>query len=222
MTGIYRSPVGYRTGLVAIHQLLEVPETLWLRVLGKGKVQQRAIAELAALPIDDPLRSTGIELIYQLQANLVARQQRELNSEDRELMMAVAPLFQEKLAAAKLEGREQGIEQGRIQGQRSILENFLQVRLGELDPILAVLVNPVAAFSAAEFALLLVRLSDAEGMQPAKELLAEAILRQRLGEEIDRLIPPLLALSVAELEDLFRQWNEVSDGDLRLRLEPTA
>lgn len=135
--------------------------------------------------------------------------------------MAVAPLFQEKLAAAELKGREEGIEQGRIQGQRSVLENFLQVRLGELDPILMLLVTPVAAFSAAEFALVLVRLSATEGMQPAKDLLAETILRKRLGEEIDRLIPQLLALSVAELEDLFRLWDEVADGDLWVRLEPT-
>ena len=40
--GIYFLGASLRTAIVAIHQLPETPETLWLRILGKGGVQQRA------------------------------------------------------------------------------------------------------------------------------------------------------------------------------------
>ena len=42
--------------LVVIHQLPQTPETLWFRILGKGKVQELAIAEVAALPMNHPYR----------------------------------------------------------------------------------------------------------------------------------------------------------------------
>lgn len=50
-----------RTAIVAIHQLPCTEETLWLRILGKGRVQQQAIDELEALPQDNPLRSKAID-----------------------------------------------------------------------------------------------------------------------------------------------------------------
>jgi hypothetical protein len=49
MQGIYFLGESLRTAIVAIHQLPETPETLWLRILGKGGVQQRAISQLSAL-----------------------------------------------------------------------------------------------------------------------------------------------------------------------------
>ena len=60
-----------------------------------------------------------------LQSNLRTNQQQELEREDRELVMAIAPLFQEQLQAAELRGREEG--------QRLILAKFLRGRFGELD-----------------------------------------------------------------------------------------
>ena len=47
--GVYFIPEGYRTAIVVIHRLPSTAETLWLRILGKGKVQQQAIDELEAL-----------------------------------------------------------------------------------------------------------------------------------------------------------------------------
>lgn len=42
-----------RCGFIAVHQLPKTPETLWLRLLGKGNVQQQAIQEVMALPEAD-------------------------------------------------------------------------------------------------------------------------------------------------------------------------
>ena len=93
LPGIYFLGASLRTAIVAIHQLPETPETLWLRILGKGGVQQRAISQLTALATDDPLRIIALELLYRLQSNLVTDTQQELEPEERELIMAIAPLF---------------------------------------------------------------------------------------------------------------------------------
>jgi len=59
-----------RTAIVAIHQLPKITETLWIRMLGRGTVQKRAIDELMALPQDHPYRGITLELLYNLQQNL--------------------------------------------------------------------------------------------------------------------------------------------------------
>ncbi|MGL5061615.1 MAG: hypothetical protein ACRC62_16725 [Microcoleus sp.] len=81
LPGIYFLGSALRVAIVAIHQLPETPETLWLRILGKGKVQQRAIAESIGLPTDDPLRIIALELLYRLKSNLVTSSPQELESE---------------------------------------------------------------------------------------------------------------------------------------------
>ena len=52
--GVYLLPAALRTGIIVLHQLPQTPATLWFRLLGKGKVQTTAIAEVAALPLTDP------------------------------------------------------------------------------------------------------------------------------------------------------------------------
>ncbi|NJM65268.1 MAG: hypothetical protein HC851_06135 [Acaryochloris sp. RU_4_1] len=39
------------------------PETLWLRILGKGVTRQQAIAELTSMPREDSQRSTTLALL---------------------------------------------------------------------------------------------------------------------------------------------------------------
>jgi hypothetical protein len=245
-------------GMVVIHQLPEVEETLWLRMLGRGRVQERAISQLAALPVNDPLRVNILQWVYELQAQLQARlqeRQEELDPEDRKLIMTVGTLFREQLDAAKREGIEQGIERGiergriegieegiergieqgiergrtegieagRIQGQRAVLESFLQVRLGETDPILTLFLTPVATLPAAEFAMLLVRLSmlsvEENAVEQTRELLAQTLLRSRFSQLDDRLTPRFLGLSQDELITWLSRWGEVTNQELLGLLE---
>ena len=163
--------------------------------------------------------------------------------------MAIAPLFQQQLEAAEQRGLQQGIErgtqqgiqQGREEGQRSILENFLRVRFGELDAFLAVFLAPVSALPANEFTLLLLQLSaltgDSQGIEQARRLLAESVLRMRFGLlgdtadatlrdrvsvpdvlRIPALATNLLALSPEELALLLQQLPQLSDEELLARL----
>jgi hypothetical protein len=219
MQGIYFLGESLRTAIVAIHQLPETPETLWLRILGKGGVQQRAISQLSALAADDPLRIIALELLYRLQSNLVTDAPQELEPEERELIMTIAPLFQQEIQAARQQAREeglergleeglerglergleqgleQGLERGRQEQQRLILENFLRVRFGELSPKMTVFLSPISKLQAAEFTVLLLAISmltvDETGREAAVKLLAESVLQMR-SPELGDILPTVV------------------------------
>jgi hypothetical protein len=240
MQGIYFFGESLRTAIVAIHQLPETPETLWLRILGKGGVQQRAISQLSALAADDPLRIIALELLYRLQSNLVTDAPQQLEPEERELIMTIAPLFQQEIQAARQQAREEGLEEGREQGleqglergrqeqQRLILENFLRVRFGELSPQMTVFISPISKLQAAEFTVLLLAISmltvDETGREAAVKLLAESVLQMRspeLGDILPAAVTNLLALPVAELTLFVEQLPQLSADELRERLGKT-
>jgi len=165
-----------RTAIVVIHQLPKTPSTLWLRILGKKKVQEQAIDELSALPADNVWRETILSLFYQLRENLNLNQ--SLEPDDRELVMRLQPLFQEKLAQVEQQGIERGIQQGIEQGieqgmergmergiqqgERLVVENLLRARFGELDAELSALIDSILTFTPEEFTPLLLQLSREE------------------------------------------------------------
>ena len=134
--GVYRLAPALRTTIVAIHQLPRTPETLWLRLLGKGNVQKSAIAEFKALPDTVPFKDKVLELLSNLFAVLDARQ--DLNSEDRELVMELSPLYLERIQSATERGIEQGIEQGIERGIEreaiSFVMRLLACRFGAIAP----------------------------------------------------------------------------------------
>ncbi|MEG4068360.1 flagellar assembly protein H [Microcoleus sp. Pol11C2] len=232
MQGIYFLGESLRTAIVAIHQLPETPDTLWLRILGKGGVQHRAISQLSALAADDPLRIIALELLYRLQSNLVTDAPQGLEPEERELIMAIAPLFQQQIQAAQQqareEGLEEGLERGRQEQKRLILENFLRVRFGELSPKMTVFLSPISKLAAAEFTVLLLAISmltvDESGQEAAVKLLAESALKIRspeLGDLLPTAVTNLLALPVAELTLFVEQMPQLSAEELRDRLGKT-
>jgi hypothetical protein len=111
-----------RTALVVIHQLPETNETLWLRILGKGGIQSRAIDELEALPTNHPFKARTLELLYNLSRNLELTNSRL--EEDRTLIMRLAPLYQQD--------RQLAIEQGRqVEGVSLILRQLTR-RMGAI------------------------------------------------------------------------------------------
>jgi hypothetical protein len=151
--GVYLLGQFLRTAIVVIHQLPPTPDTLWLRILGRGKVQQRAIDELEALQIDSPFRANALKLLLKLRVILEANQ--TINPDDQELIMRLAPLYEQKLEEATQKGMEKGVEQG----ERLVVENLLQARFGTIDPSLAAIIEPLLALPPAEFTPLLLNLS---------------------------------------------------------------
>ncbi len=127
VSGVYLMGEYLRTAIVVIHQLPRTQETLWLRILGRGKVQRQAIDELEALSSNHPFRRATLELLYNLQQNLVMSQIEE--SDDRELVMRLAPLYQQDREQARQEGQVEGIKQG----EERLIIRQLNHRFGEID-----------------------------------------------------------------------------------------
>jgi len=150
--GVYFLGDSFRTALVAIHQLPRTPDTLWLRILGRGRVQQLAVDELEALPVKNPFRSNALELLYSLRINLEASQ--NLDEEDRELIMQLSPLYLQRL--------EEATQQGRRAERRATIENLLRVRFGSVDDTLAAIIPQLLELPPEEFTRELLQLSREE------------------------------------------------------------
>lgn len=133
LPGIYYLPESFRAAIIVIHQLPPIPETLWLRLLGRGTVQKRAIDELAALPSNQPYVKITLELLYNLQQNLRINQSPDIETEDRELIMRLAPLYQQDRELARQEGIQEGEQRGLQQGEQLLIIRQLNRRIGTMD-----------------------------------------------------------------------------------------
>jgi flagellar biosynthesis/type III secretory pathway protein FliH len=78
-----------------------------------------------------------------------------LESEDREVFMALSQSYLEWKEATKREGLQQGLQQG----QRQIIENLMQVRFGELDESLIKVIDDLLKLSPMESSRLLLESS---------------------------------------------------------------
>ncbi|OBQ32850.1 MAG: hypothetical protein AN487_21610 [Anabaena sp. CRKS33] len=134
LSGVHFLADAMRSAIVAIHQLPQTPETLWLRLLGRGSVQSQAIIELQALPLDHPYQKATLELVYNLRENLRVNQ--ELETDDRELIMRLEPLYQRNREQAKEEGRQEGKQEGKQEGEKNLILRLLHRRIGEIDALL--------------------------------------------------------------------------------------
>ena len=151
LPGIYGMGEAFRSAIVVIHQLPQTPETLWLRLLGRGRVQEQAIDELEALSPDIPLRSMILNLLYHLERTLAVRQ--DLDEGDRALIMRLAPLYQQE--------QEKAFQQG----ERQVIEDILRTRFGSIDEELVAIIESVIELPSAEFVPLLLQLEREELLQ---------------------------------------------------------
>jgi hypothetical protein len=114
-SGLYQLPPLLRTGIVVIYRLPKVLDTLWLRMLGRDRVQGNAAAEVAAMPPDYPYRDKALELFANLKVMLELKKNKI--PEETELLMNLSPLYLEQIDRAKQEG------------QKILLQNILTDRL---------------------------------------------------------------------------------------------
>jgi Domain of unknown function (DUF4351) len=124
--GVYLLPPLQKTGIVVIHQLPAIPDTLWFRLLGKGKVQQQAISEVAALPADSPYRTDALKLFGNLRVILETQKNRKI--EDQELIMQLSPLYLAEIQAAEDRGRKLGERREEV-----LIIRLLNRRVGDVS-----------------------------------------------------------------------------------------
>ncbi len=141
--GVYVGAEVLRTGIVVINQLRKEEETLWLRLLGKGKIQQQAIEEVISLPSADPKREEALKLLASWK--IMIESSKEIESEEQQLIMTLSPAYlewerrtkeeglQQGLNQGLQEGLEQGLQQGLQQDRQRTVASLLKMRFGELD-----------------------------------------------------------------------------------------
>jgi hypothetical protein len=111
-----------RIGFVVIHRLPVVPETLFLRLLGRDAVQTQAVKELLQFQ-EEPLKSFILDNITKYQIMLKTR--RTLSPEDEEIMVNIEPIYEAWLNEKQEEAREEA--------DRAHLSNMLIFKFGAID-----------------------------------------------------------------------------------------
>jgi Domain of unknown function (DUF4351) len=123
--GVYFLPEALRTAIVSINQLPCDESTLWLRLLGKGRTQEQAIAEVIAFDAGDPRRSSILRLLANWKISIEVTGQ---IAEEEELIMA--------LSQAYLEWEQRTEQRGAAQEAQLLVLRQLKRRIGELSPVI--------------------------------------------------------------------------------------
>ena len=192
LKGVYFTVNYFHTAMIAIHQLPKTPDTLWLRVLGREKVQQQAIQELEQLQ-HGALRSITLQLLYNLHEHLKNRQ--GLDNEDKELMMRLKNYYIEDREKAVQEGIQQGVQRGIQQGvQRGIQQGVQQgIQQGVQQGIQQGVQQGIQ-----------------QGVQRGIRKMIENMLSARFGTidpELETIIPSLLTFPSEEITPLLFQLS---------------
>ncbi|MDJ0559713.1 MAG: hypothetical protein PX638_11425 [Microcystis sp. M53599_WE4] len=149
-----RSSKSLKAGIIVIHQLPVIDDTLWLRVLGKGGTQKRAVEELVELPERNPFRENLLEILANWRKNLELRD--NLSTEEQEDIMNLSPAYLQQ----REEWKQEGIQQGSLEERYSLIASLLEGRFGSLDSELSGLVERIAQLPISERTGLLLSLAN--------------------------------------------------------------
>lgn len=137
------APPEYAAGLVIISKLERTRATLFLRLLGSGRVLKGAIEDVRELP-DPTLGPVIVELLVRRRILLL----QSTDPEDRKVAMMLEQEFQRLKKEMREEGRQEGHKEGHKEGRRDLLRRQLTKKFGPLDAA------TVARLDAADDALL--------------------------------------------------------------------
>jgi hypothetical protein len=154
LTGVYFLAKSLKAGIIVIHQLPVIEDTLWLRVLGKGGTQKRAVEELVELPERNPFRENLLEILANWRKNLELRD--NLSTEEQEDIMNLSPAYLQQ----REEWKQEGIQQGSLEERYSLIASLLEGRFGSLDSELSGLVERIAQLPISERTALLLSLAN--------------------------------------------------------------
>ena len=145
----------FRTAIIVVHQLPETPETLLLRLLGRGSVQLRASNELLELP-EQPMKTFVLEKLSKL--NVMLKSRRNTSKEDQELEQNIDAVYEEWHRRT----RQEGHQEGRQEGRQEDVEGMLMVKFGTLDQEIRRVIPNLLDLSAIDRARAVMELSREE------------------------------------------------------------
>lgn len=118
-SGVYSFPKGWFGSIIAINKLPVTKETLWLRILGKGQIQRRAVDELLALPDTSEHKENTLRLIANWR--IITIKQTNLIEEDQEIVMNLSTAYVEWEQKTLEQGRQEGEQKGIQQGEKRLI-----------------------------------------------------------------------------------------------------
>jgi Domain of unknown function (DUF4351) len=121
--GVYFMAEILKTAIVAIDELPETPETLWVRILGRDATQERAIREVLALPIEHPRRSDVLRLLASWKVRMDLGELMDFVNREEGVMA---------LSEAFLEWEQATESRVRQEAERSLVLRQLNRRVGTL------------------------------------------------------------------------------------------
>jgi hypothetical protein len=122
--GVYFVPELFKTAIVAIDELPETSETLWVRILGRDGTQTRAIREVLALPQEHPRRNNVLRLLASWKVRIDLGELMDF-SQQEEGLMALSEAFLEWEQATETRVRQES--------ERSLVLLLLEQRVGTLS-----------------------------------------------------------------------------------------
>jgi hypothetical protein len=127
VAGIYWMPEDCRNIMVVLNQLPKTQDTMWLRMLSRGRTQKQAIQEFMQLGESHPLRGAIADLLSDLSANLEKR--RNLTDEEEDLIMNLSPAYLKKQQEWKEEGKEAGVQEAEQRIAKNMLQSGLAIEV---------------------------------------------------------------------------------------------
>ena len=112
--GIYEISTLLHTRLVVVAELPETRDTLLLRLMGAGKVLERAIRELESLPPETLERALALPILLQLRLDVRADPMKR-TKEDEEFMMLTQNSLEKYTEEQRNIGRAEGIHEALLE-----------------------------------------------------------------------------------------------------------
>lgn len=113
--GLWQTRAQERLHFVVLRDLPETPDTLLLRLLGRGRTVQRALQELSALPVHHVLRARALPVMVAFRAPILQDLHR---SGDMNALQQAQALYQEWVQHERSAGHAEGLSEGRKEGRK--------------------------------------------------------------------------------------------------------
>jgi hypothetical protein len=219
--GVYFMPPLTKTAIVSIDQLPKTPETLWIRLLGRGLTQEAAIHEILALPVRHPRRMPILRLLASWKVRIELTEIPNLKARDE--FMAFTQAFLEWEQKTEERGWLQGHQIGQEEGNRSLLYLQLSQRFAPLSDSLVDGLNALALESLEALAIALFNFTDRADLETwltqalAHQLIAqlaqlgpvpELLQGQFQTASLDRLVGVAQAEPIADFNTLTERLGQ--------------
>jgi hypothetical protein len=196
--GVYFMASLTKTAIIALDQLPPTPDTLWLRLLGRGPTQETAIREILDLPSRHPRRMPILRLLASWKVRIELTEIPNLKARDEFMAFTQAFLEWEQKTEERgwiqghQIGQEEGKEKGKEEERRSLLTLLLSQRFAPLPDSIIETIQTLGLDQLEALAIALFTLADPTAL---KAWLTQALATQLIAQFTNRLgpIPPPLA-----------------------------